>query len=441
MASPTIRSSTVVNETANATSRNITKPTGTASGDWLILIAAVDGVATGSYVPPSGFSEVLLRTTGTGAFCAIHVKEAGGSEGASYTVGTASETCSFALICIDGSTTTASTVAELIDSMSSAQGTSTYVLNPDMYVRSNDTLVFRVCAADGGATASITQPGSHTSIVNNTSGGTTRVSFSVCHADQASAGYAGKLNHTLSAADDWVGVTFAVASTTTQEALPAHPVIAGLSYAAPDAVTALTYPKPWNTIDGDLLVLIQCSDTTGILSNPGSAFTSRHSVSNTAIWLYILSRIASSEGSSYTGSNTTSSAKQGVLLRIINHDPTNYWDDSGTATGTDASPTASTLTPTYDNCINLAGFAADDDDVTDDTGYTATYTGVFKLETTYSNDSSLMLQRKEQTTATATGSIAMTMGASEEWIAYNILIAPTPAGGGGGFAYSYGFIL
>jgi hypothetical protein len=143
----------------------------------------------------------------------------------------------------------------------------------------------------------------------------------------------------------------------------------------------------------------------------------------------VLSRIASSEGSSYTGSNTTSSAKQGVLLRIINHDPTNYWDDSGTATGTSSAPAASTLTPTYDNCLNLAGFASDDDDVTDDSGYTSGYTGIFKLDTTYSNDSSLMLQRKEQTTATATGSITMALDASEEWIAFNILIAPTAASG------------
>lgn len=445
MASPVIASSASDNTSGtNKTSWSITKPSGTVDDDWLLLCISVDG--TPSITVPSGFEEIRLVTNSTHTVGAWAKRAS--SEGAGYSITTgASEQGDMVMMRVTGCTAT--TLAEFVNAVSVGLNNGTFAPLLAPYITTPDTLIVSLCGSDAGGSAAITKPGAFTSVYSATGTGTTDASISISYLEQAAAGYPTETSNTLSAADEWISITIVINSTTTESAYPAHAFIAGIEYRSPVATLALVYDKPWGTVDGDLLVLIQSADVTAVLSNPGSAFTSRHDTSNTAIWLQILSRIASSEGSSYTGSNTTSSAKQGALLRIKNHDPSAYWNNSTVNSGTSSAPAVTAFTPSVDNGLNLVGMAADDDDVTNGAGFPSGFTGIFSLENTASNDNSMILARNEQTTAASTGTAAMSMDASEEWIAFNILIAPeisAPANvvGGpmqnlmGGFIANYG---
>ena len=72
--------------TQQTTSLSITKPSGTASGDILLLNFAADS-QTPTITPPSGFSLVLDEHADFGALHRVYYKIAGGSEPASYAVG------------------------------------------------------------------------------------------------------------------------------------------------------------------------------------------------------------------------------------------------------------------------------------------------------------------------------------------------------------------
>lgn len=426
MAAPVIANITTLQDVANTTSRVLLKPLDTADGDWLIYIGCIDGTDTGSF-SLTGFTQVYLKACGA-SYMAVFVKLASG-EGVSYTVGSASEQGNHYLARITGSSAT--TAAEFVNALSgSQQDDGTYVPSLLCYASTTDTLILRVCGCDASSARSITDPGSHTSSYNNTASGTASTSISVCYTTNSSPAYIQTAAFTLSGVEQSQGLTIALASSLT-ETYPDQPVVKGVEFCQPELTTALTYPKPWNTVDDDLLFLMQLSDTTGILTAPGSispAFTSIDNTSNTAIFAYTAYRVASSEGTSYTASGTTSSSRMGMLARVVNADAASPINQHTVATGSDAAPTASTLTPGVNNCLIITGFAADDDDITNGSGFTATWTAILGIESVVGSDTSFLAQLKAQTTATSTGAVAMSVDATEEWIAFNVAIAPGTSG-------------
>lgn len=431
MASPVVASTTTLSESGNTSSRNLTKPTGTTSGDWLLLIVFIDGTTTGSFAASDFETALLVANSSMIAY--VGVRLCGGSEPASYTVTSVSESGGYCLMRITGSSATTS--AEFINAMSVASlETSAYIPSLPVYATTPDTLIIRACGCDASAARSITDPASHTSIFNATAPSTASTSISVCSVDKAASGYVAMDAFTLSGTEEGFGLTLAIASGVTEDSLTT-PVLKGMYYHMPTITRELSYQKPWGTVDGETLLLLQSSDTTGILTASASmspAFTAIDETSNTATWSNAGYRIASGEGSSYTGSSTSSSSKQGVLMRIKNAHASTPLNQNSVATGTDAAPTATTITPTVDNCLVFTGFAADDDDITNGSGFTSGWEQILALESTIGNDCSFLWQFKQQSTAAATGSVAMTLDLAEEWIAHAFAIAPPAAGGGGG---------
>lgn len=422
MTAPSIASITTLEDASNTTSRNLTKPSGTADGDWLLYIGCIDGITTGSFTM-SGFTQVYLFP-GASSFMAVYVKLAA-SEGASYTVGTASEAGNHWLARITGSSAT--TAAEFVNALSGfSADDGTYSVALRAYASTTDCLVLRACGVDASTARVITDPGGHTSSYNDTASGTAATSLSVCYTTTTSPTDVASAAFTLDGVEQNQALTIVISSTAT-ESYPAQPVIKCVEYVTPNTTGAITYPKPWGTADNDILFMQNGADTTGILTAPASqspAFTSIDDTSNTAIWGHACWRKAASEGASYTASSASTAVKMGMIARIVGADATTPINQHTVATGTTATPTASTLTPSVDNCLLWTGFVADDDDITNGAGFTATWTETLAMEIPSGADMSYLAQSKNQTTAAATGSVAMTLDLSEEWIAFNVAFKP-----------------
>lgn len=80
-----VRNVQSANNGAGSTSLTITKPTNTASGDFLFATIAVDGGSGNTITPPSGWTLELRTNDGTALALATYYKLAGASEPADYT--------------------------------------------------------------------------------------------------------------------------------------------------------------------------------------------------------------------------------------------------------------------------------------------------------------------------------------------------------------------
>lgn len=434
MASPVIETIATVEESVNATSRTIAKPSGTVSGNWLVLVVAVDGST--AVTQPTGFNTVYSVTRATVSL-GIFKRKADGSEGATFTIATASEQVSACIMRISGGDAT--DIVDVLSDYVGAPATNAEIFTPVAYAECPDSLILRICAADTG-TLVFTSTSGTTDVTNslgNNSGGAT---LSITREDQAAAGYTAlKFFDSSTANEESFGLTLVLRSTSTPSAYPDQPVIRCMSVSAPiSASEVLTYEKPYGTVDDDLLVLIQSADANAHLTPPGT-FTVIQDSSNSAIWHQAYYRVASSEGTSYTGSVTGAATTIGLLLRVVNADTSAPINQSSVATGTSASPDASTITPSVNNCLLLYTEANDDDDVTFNSGYPTGYTGLLALNDPVSSDAGSIIAFNTQTTAGATGTVSGTLAASEEWVALNIAIAPASvaAPGFGGFNRYY----
>lgn len=293
---------------------------------------------------------------------------------------------------------------------------------PILWSETDDALILRISCQDLG-TATITSTPDTTDVVNSLGNNSGGVTLSITEEDQASAGYvAFKRFATSTTNEEFFCMTLALRSTSTAAAYPAQPVVRNVQQRFPNTSIALVYPPPHGLVDDDLLVMIQSCDTTGCLAPPMD-FDSIQDSSNTAVFHQAYYKVAASESGDYTGSDTDSVPKLGALLRIVNADPAAPINTSSVATGTSSAPTASTITPSVDNCLLLFTAGADDDD-SDLAGQPSGYTDIWTTDTTIGADLSHIIAMETQTSAAATGSVAGALAASEEWVAINIAITP-----------------
>jgi len=212
---------------------------------------------------------------------------------------------------------------------------------------------------------------------------------------------------------------------------PGHaavPAVETFSVAVTSAdATSIIVNKPTGTIEGDLLVAIMSTDGgaltlgapdgwTAITNNIGTTHTSRS-------WYKIA---GASEPTSYTFTVSASESIVCGILRISGHDSSNPIDVSGTATGTSNAPTSPDVTTTVADTLVLRYFGADDDDMTQDSGYPSAHTGVYVRGSLESwGETSSGVAYTTQASAGATGTAAFSITAAEEWSAVTIAIAPS----------------
>lgn len=427
MAVPVIASTTTFADSSNTTSRTINKPSGTASGDWLVAIIAMDGL---NAVTMADFTEIF-QLPAQAHILAAFKRLVDGTEGANFTVGSSSETGCGVMMRITGAA-----AADCVDVVSVAQmlpAISGECAAPILYAESADTLIIHACGSDNGVTA-LTKPTADTEVVTNIGGSLTAgAQLTVSSLDQASAGYAAFAHFTSSlTSEDATVFTIAVRSTSTPAAYPAQPVMRNCSMCMRQASQVTPLEKPYGTIDGNLLIAAAVTDVASTLT-PDVSFTSIEDTANgTVAYAQLYYKYASSEPASYEWANSTTASKLAVMMRMANHHASAPDAGSTANTGTTDTPTSTSFTPSADNCLILFLAGADDDDVTYNSGFPTGYTNILTMGSTQGNDATMILAFKTQTTAAATGAVTASLAAAEEWIAIAAAIAP-PAGGGGGF--------
>ena len=188
---------------------------------------------------------------------------------------------------------------------------------------------------------------------------------------------------------------------------------------------------PSGTVEGDLLVAIMSTDGGGrTLGSPADwtpiTVNSPSGFGHTSRSWYKIA--GASEAGPYTFTVVTTNEEIVIgILRISGADPSNPIDDSSTANTSSGSfsPIASAATTTVADTLILRYFGADDDDITQDSGYPSSHTGVYVRGSGASaNETSSGVAWDTQasigTTGTATFTNALT--ASEQWSAVTIAI-------------------
>jgi len=429
MAVPVLASSSSFHDTGNSTSRTCSVPSGTVSGNWLLLAVGIDSAAT--VTTPTGWTLVKSQTDTT-AFGTLYLfkRKADGTEGANITIASTSEYCTGVCIRVTGADST-----DCIDVISAANG--------EIGVRGNvrfgqcwaaytDSLLFAVSFIDSGATTFSSGPSGFTSVIQE-AGGSSGNAMGTWQKDQAAQGYTGFVTATTAATgEQHASFLVVIRSTSGAISYPSSPVMRAIDYYYPPQAGAVSPENPYGTTTDDLLVMVGATDVNAISLD--AEFTSIQNTNNGAVIYHNAGRrvVTGAETPPYTLITTTAGAKIAACIRIANVDTANPINNSSVATGTSASPAGSTITTTANNCLLLATYAADDDDGADDTNYPSGYTGVFNSITEQGNDASFGLAYLVQTSAGATGAVTWTNGltASEEWVALNIAIAPAASSSG-----------
>lgn len=280
MAVPVIASTSTFNESSNTTSRSINKPTGTTSGDWLIAIISMDGTGTIT-LTGSTFTELYQVTGVTNSFAAF-ARKADGTEGASFTVGSAREQGTGVMMRVTGGDST--NIVDVISLFHGFAGVNSEIEAPIAYAESDDSLIIHACGADNGIT-SLTKPSGDTAIVTNTGfSGTGAAQLTVSSVSQASAGHTAHAHFDISlTTEEAICFTIVLRSTTTPATYPSQPYIRNVALRAPRNTEVLNIQKPYGVVDGDFLIACAVSDVTSTLTPDGS-FTSIQDTSNSQVW-------------------------------------------------------------------------------------------------------------------------------------------------------------
>lgn len=217
MAIPVIETSTTNTEAVATTTITLTKPTGVAADDLLVIIVGSDTNGTPGYQALSGFTQVwgdVGGGSGTGADAVMYWRIATGSEGASETVtnDNSAEMVGWYLRISGVDTTTPINVS---GTMSEEASGSTHTAD-SVTTTAADCLAFYIDICDGSDTDPFTVSGTGWTEFSELAAGnsSTSVAGSIGTKDQTTAGATGNATITLGGnADSGVAVQFAVAPT------------------------------------------------------------------------------------------------------------------------------------------------------------------------------------------------------------------------------------
>lgn len=206
MAYPVVESYSENQEEGGSFSLTITKPTGTAEGDWLIALIGIRNSTISS--APSGWTQVTTGTVSNIGEAATYKKKATGSEPSDYTWSFSSSDRNLgAIVRISGADAT-----DAVNIANDATG-SDYSGDPnacpDVTTTANECLILRFVTVD----VPIVTPGvptDHTLIFDHTAGSSFRLSNAGAYENQASAGSTGSATFTGSTSAEWVTATVAI---------------------------------------------------------------------------------------------------------------------------------------------------------------------------------------------------------------------------------------
>lgn len=425
MAAPVLASSANFAETVAGTSRTINKPSGTASGDWLFLAVSID--TTAAINTPTGFTQFFNDVdVASNHRCALFKRKADGTEGATFTISTDSEIACGIIVRVTGADST-----EALDVMSiwggelNATRSSGVMATLEAYAAcSAGSLVLQIASMDAGNATFTATPSGHT-LVADVGASSSGTSLAIYEKAMASQGYVGPNTWTYSSNTEQGFAITLVIRASASTSYPAQPVIRCMNALHMLDGTSTSILKPHGTADGDLLLLAQTIRGAGGGLTPPGTFTSIQSTANgIAVTHQAYYRIASGEGSSYTVASSSQDSLLTTMMRIVNAHATTPIDTSSVATGTSATPTASTISPSVNNCLIIYTAGNDDDEVDTGSGTPSGYSNVYSESNDTGIDAGMIVARLEQTTATSTGAVAGSITASEEWVAIAIAIKP-----------------
>lgn len=434
MAVPVIASIATKEDAANTTSRTISKPSGAAAGDWLVLIVGCDGTAT---ITTSDFTTIYDSTDSIDSSrFRLAVRKVDGTEGASFTIGTsASEQVNAWLGRITG-VDSGITSGTLIDALSVCKATAEQnkAIAPAIWTETDDCLIIAAYTQDGGvANAAATGIPSGYTESHQDAGLAAGVGISVVYKSATTAGAVGQPVWTCSTGtDEYVAVQFAIRSTTTLATAPAHPIpkcsVVNLCSSA-SSTFDVVLELPYGCAQNDGLILEVASESTST-TIPGD-FTQIQK-SNTGGFIYFENAYFVADGSmpsSYSVSCSATAAKTAALHLFKNIDTADFPHKNAATSGgaADTAPTAPSVTTTKDNCLIWRAFGADDDDLTVGSGFFGSTTGVFSGVTGANGDISQQAAYSTLASAGSAGTAAATLGAAEDWVATTLAIAPEAA--------------
>jgi len=204
MTAPVVASTAIYNDTANAASIAISKPSGTVEGDWLILHVCNRSTET---VSCTGFTEVYSATVGVIRETVLK-KKAGSSEPSSYTVEAASGTPRWAaaIARITGGDST-----DIIDVVgTAATGTDDAPISPSITTTVADALVMRFLTFDTSS-GTYTLPSGLDEEWNADPDAGGRPEVVAASLEQASAGSSGTATWAKTNEFDWITNTVSLA--------------------------------------------------------------------------------------------------------------------------------------------------------------------------------------------------------------------------------------
>lgn len=210
--------------------------------------------------------------------------------------------------------------------------------------------------------------------------------------------------------------------------------------------TQLIVNCPSGTAQGDLLLAAVSTDGSVTFNTPagwtlinqgqtpqGATPPMGANIATLAVFYKVA---GASEPSSYTftwSDNQGVSGQQaaGAILRYSGIDTSDPINASNVGTGTNANPTAPSVTTDVNGAMIVRIYGADDSDMSG-TPYPSGHTGRLNIRssTTFYGDCSLGVADVVQSTAGSTGSAQFQMSASEEWRAVTVALTPAIAQGG-----------
>jgi hypothetical protein len=193
------------------------------------------------------------------------------------------------------------------------------------------------------------------------------------------------------------------------------------------STTSITIDKPAGTAEGDFLVMLISSDDDVTVHTTPTGWDTLFSakVAGSQVADIYTKTAGASEPSSYT---ITKDSERSVVMCICMNGAAEV-DVSADGTGAAVDAVCPTVTPTASDTLLLRVVTADggttSDPHTQATGYTL-------LDTiSQTSGGCLSVQHKSHTTG-ATGTLNVTMAASEDWTGYTIAIKEAASGGGPG---------
>ncbi|MGA9349661.1 MAG: GEVED domain-containing protein, partial [Anaerolineae bacterium] len=206
-AAPSYQEQATASLGSDGTSLTINKPTGTVQGDLLLAAISVDGTPNIS-PPDTTWTTIRERNSGSQVRLEVYYKVAGSSEPDSYRfTWSGGQQAAGAILRYSGVDTTTPINASGIGSGTSASPTA-----PSVTTTVTDTMVVRIYGADDDDLSTSPYPSGYTGRLNiESNSGYGTCSLGVADVVRASAGATGSAAFSLSASEEWVGVTVALA--------------------------------------------------------------------------------------------------------------------------------------------------------------------------------------------------------------------------------------